>query len=201
VDKDILLAKSGLEKSGFKVEIFENIDEVRRSLLKEIKVSESIAFGGSMTLDDIKLYEAFKERGNEVFWHWKAENRAKELELAKNSQIYITSTNALTLDGKLVSMDGVGNRVSSMFYGHEKVYIIVGRNKICKDYDEARERIKKIAAPKNAQRLSTHTPCRYTGECNDCDSSDRICRVEVIIHRNPTGGDIRIYLVDEDLGY
>ncbi len=96
-----------------------------------------------------------KKGGNEVFWHWKAENRAKELELAKNSQIYITSTNALTLDGKLVSMDGVGNRVSSMFYGHEKVYIIVGRNKICKDYDEARERIKKIAAPKNAQRLST----------------------------------------------
>ncbi len=142
-----------------------------------------------------------KKRGNKIFWHWKAKDRDKELELAKNSQIYISSTNALTLDGKLVNMDGVGNRVSSMFYGHERVYIIAGRNKICKDYDEARERIKMIAAPKNASRLNTNTPCRFTGRCNDCDSSDRICKIEVIIHKNPTGGDIRIYLIDEELGY
>ncbi|MCF6459632.1 lactate utilization protein [Clostridium sp. Cult3] len=201
MDNNILLAKSCLEKNGFTVETFKNVSEAKETLLNEIQVSESIAFGGSMTLFDMGLYEDFKGRGNEIFWHWKAEDKNNELSLARNSHIYITSTNALTLDGKLVCMDGVGNRVSSMFYGHKRVYIIVGRNKICKDYDEARNRIKKIAAPKNAQRLSSNTPCRFTGECNTCDSADRICRVEVIIHRNPIGGDINIYLIDEDLGY
>ncbi len=201
MDRNLLLAKSNLEKNGFSVEIFESIDEMKKTLLNEIEINETIAFGGSMTLFDMGLYEDFKKRGNKIFWHWKAKDRDKELELAKNSQIYISSTNALTLDGKLVNMDGVGNRVSSMFYGHERVYIIAGRNKICKDYDEARERIKRIAAPKNASRLSTNTPCRFTGKCNDCDSPDRICKIEVIIHKNPTGGDIRIYLIDEELGY
>ena len=123
MDKNIVLAKSSLERNGFTVKTFKNIVEAKEALLKEIQVSESIAFGGSMTLLDMELYEDFKERGNEIFWHWKTEDRSRELDLARNSHIYITSTNALTLDGKLVCMDGVGNRVSSMFYGH-KGYIL-----------------------------------------------------------------------------
>ncbi|MBU5455420.1 YkgG family uncharacterized protein [Keratinibaculum paraultunense] len=201
MDRNLLLAKSNLEKNEFKVKIFESIDEMKKDLLNEIEINKTIAFGGSMTLFDMGLYEDFKKRGNKIFWHWKAKDKDKELELAKNSQIYISSTNALTLDGKLVNIDGVGNRVSSMFYGHERVYIIAGRNKICKDYDEAIERVKNVAAPKNACRLDINTPCKFTGKCNNCNSPDRICRVEVIIHKNPTGGDIRIYLIDEELGY
>lgn len=201
MDNKLILAKEALEKNGFKVMFFDEVDKMKETLLEKIELDKSIAFGGSMTLKEIGLYKDLKDRGNEIYWHWKAKDGQAELKAARDADIYISSTNALTLDGKLVNMDGVGNRVASMFYGHERVYIIAGRNKICKDYDEARERIKMIAAPKNASRLNTNTPCRFTGRCNDCDSSDRICKIEVIIHKNPTGGDIRIYLIDEELGY
>lgn len=197
----ILLAEKSLKRNGFQVKVFDNKEEAKKALIESISVDESIAFGGSITLSELEIYDDFKKRGNEIYWHWKGEDRKKELKEAYNSKIYVTSTNALTLDGKLVNMDGTANRVSSMFYGHDRVYIIVGRNKICKDYDDARERIKNIAAPKNAQRLNINTPCKYTGKCSDCNSPDRICNVEVIIHRNPSGANINIYLIDEDLGY
>ncbi|NMB06926.1 MAG: LUD domain-containing protein [Tissierellia bacterium] len=201
MDNNILKAKASLEKNGFKVEAFNNVKEVKDFLLEEISKSKSIAFGGSMTLFDMDLYEEFKEKGNETYWHWMAENKGEELKKAMDTDIYISSTNAVTLDGKLVSMDGVGNRVASLIYGHEKVYIIAGRNKISKDYEDGKRRIENIAAPKNAQRLDTKTPCKTTGKCSDCNTVERICRVEIILHRNPTGANINVLLVDEDLGY
>lgn len=201
MDNNILLAKSSLEKNGFNVHAFNTVQEVIEFLIEEISVTETIAFGGSITLYNMGLYEELKKRGNEIYWHWMADNRDRELKNAANTDIYISSTNAITLDGKLVNMDGVGNRVASLIYGHRKVYIIAGKNKISKDYAKARERIKTIAAPKNAHRLNVNTPCAKTGECSDCNSSDRICKIEVIIHKNPTGADINILLINEDLGY
>ena len=198
---DILKAKTSLEKNGFRVETFNNVKELKDFLLRKIKNSKSIAFGGSMTLYDINLYEDFKEKGNEIYWHWMADNKEEELKNAMNTDIYISSTNAITLDGKLINMDGVGNRVASLIYGHEEVYIIAGKNKISKDYDDAKQRIENIAAPKNAKRLDTQTPCKTTGKCFDCNTVDRICRIEMILHKNPTGANINVLLVDEDLGY
>jgi hypothetical protein len=201
MNNKIKLAEASLKQNGFQVKTFESIDKTKEALMEAISIDESIGLGGSMTLSHMGVYEDFKERGNEIYWHWKAENKKAELNKAYNADIYITSTNGLTLDGKLVNMDGTGNRVSSMFYGHKRVYIIAGRNKICKDYDEARDRIRNIASPKNAQRLNINTPCKITGKCSDCDSPDRICNVEVIIHRNTSGSNINIFLIDEDLGY
>lgn len=201
MDNKLILAKEALEKNGFKVMFFDEVDKMKETLLEKIELDKSIAFGGSMTLKEIGLYKDLKDRGNEIYWHWKAKDGQAELKAARDADIYISSTNALTLDGKLVNMDGVGNRVASMFYGHERVYIIVGRNKLTKDLKEARDRIKNIAGPKNAQRLDVDTPCKFTGKCNDCDSPDRICKVEVIIHKNTTGSNINIFLVNEDLGY
>lgn len=165
-----------------------------------MKSEESIGIGGSITIQEMDIYNDLKDMGGEVYWHWKQDipNAAAK---AIDSDIYITSTNALTMDGKLVNMDGNANRVSSMIYGHKDVYIIVGKNKVCKDYDEARERIRNVAAPMNAKRLKLDTPCTHTGICNDCDSPQRICRAEVIIHKNPNATNINIYLIDEELGY
>lgn len=201
MDKKLILAKEALEKNGFKVKVFDEVEKIKETLLKDIGLEESIAFAGSMTLDELGLYEDFKDRGNKTYWHWKAKDGQAELKAARDADIYLSSTNALTLDGKLVNMDGVGNRVSSMFYGHERVYIIAGKNKIAKDLEEARDRIDNIAAPKNAQRLGIDTPCKSTGKCNDCDSPSRICNVEVVMHKNPMRANINIFLVDEDLGY
>ncbi|MFS8541438.1 MAG: lactate utilization protein [Tissierellales bacterium] len=201
MDNKLLLAKNSLKANGFNVEIFNSAEEAKKALLEEIDVNESVAFGGSITLDGLGLYEELKNRGNEVYWHWKVEDKATERMKAITTDVYLTSTNALTLDGKLVNMDGAGNRVASMIFGHKRVYVIVGKNKICKDYEEASKRIKNVAAPKNAKRLNTNTPCRFTGSCNDCSSPDRLCNVEVILHRNPAGSNVNIFLIDEELGF
>lgn len=201
MDNKIVLAKNSLIENGFNVEIFKSSEEAKNALLRAINVDESIAFGGSKTLEELGLYEEFKNRGNEIYWHWREEDKNYARQKAIDTDIYLTSTNALTLDGKLVNIDGTGNRVSSMIFGHKRVYVVVGRNKICKDYDEAIKRIKNIAAPLNAKRLNLNTPCKFTGKCSDCDSPDRMCNAEVIIHRNPTGTEINIYLIDEELGF
>jgi hypothetical protein len=190
-----------LEKNGYEVKFFERAADVREALLNEISVDKSIGIGGSMTIQSIGIYEELLNRGNKVYWHWKAENKKETSELAKNADVYLTSSNAITMDGKLVNMDGTGNRVSSMIFGHEKVYFVIGKNKICKNYEEAKIRIETIAAPKNAERLKLNTPCRFTGRCNDCDSKDRMCNVEVVLRKKPNGSNISIYLVNEDLGY
>ena len=201
MDNRIILAERSLKKNGFKVRIFDKVDKAKEALMEDIGTHESIGFGGSMTLSQMGVYEDFKNRGNKVYWHWMAEDKKATLKEAQSSDIYLSSTNALTLDGKLVNMDGTGNRVSSIFYGHKRVYIIVGRNKICKDYDEAIDRIKNVASPKNAERLNIDTPCKFTGKCNDCNSPNRICNVEVIIHKNTPSFNINVFLIDEDLGY
>jgi len=201
MDNKLLLAKNSLKANGFNVEIFNSAEEAKKALLKEIDINESVAFGGSITLDGLGLYEELKSRGNEVYWHWKVEDKASERMKAATTDVYLTSTNALTLDGKLVNIDGAGNRVASMIFGHKRVYVLVGKNKICKDYEEAIKRIKNVAAPKNAKRLNTNTPCRFTGSCNDCNSPDRICNVEVILHKNPTGSNVNIFIIDEELGF
>ncbi|MBU5427286.1 lactate utilization protein [Tissierella pigra] len=189
-----------LKNNGFIVKTFENTTKAKEELLLDIKKEDSVGIGGSMTIQDMGIYEELKERGNEVYWHWRKDTQ-NPIEKAMTSDIYITSTNAITLDGKLVNMDGNGNRVASMFFGHKDVYIVIGKNKICTDYDAAIERIRNIAAPLNAKRLNLNTPCTHTGKCSDCESPDRICKVETIIHKKPNTTTIHIYLVNEELGY
>lgn len=189
-----------LTKNGFIVKTFEDKIKAKEELLLDIKKEDTVGIGGSITIQDMGVYEALRERGNEVYWHWRKDVE-NPIQKAMTSDTYITSTNALTLDGKLVNMDGNGNRVASMFFGHKDVYIIVGKNKLCNDYNEAIDRIKNIAAPLNAKRLNLSTPCTHTGKCSDCASPDRICKVETIIHKKPNTTNVHIYLVDEELGY
>lgn len=190
-----------LEKHGYKVSIFDNSKDVKEAILNEIKSNDSVGFGGSTTINDLGIYEELEQKGNSVYWHWKAADKREALNKSVNTDVYICSTNALTLDGKLVNRDGNGNRVASMIFGHKRVYIVIGKNKICKDYSEAKERIDTIAAPKNAERLKLNTPCRFTGRCSDCESPDRMCKAETILHRKPDGSNIYLYLVNEELGF
>lgn len=198
--KQFIELKKVLTKNGFQVKTFNNLLEAKKELLSTIKEGESVGIGGSITIQEMDIYDELKTKGNEVYWHWKQDvpNAAAK---ARCADTYITSTNALTMDGKLVNMDGNGNRVAAMIHGHKDVYVIVGKNKICKDYDQARERIKNVAAPMNAKRLNLDTPCAHTGKCSDCDSPQRICKAELILHKNPNATNIIIYLIDTELGY
>ncbi|MDD5808002.1 MAG: lactate utilization protein [Oscillospiraceae bacterium] len=200
---DFTKVKSALEARGFKVSAFPSAAEAARYLNGQID-GVSVSFGGSVTLEQMGLFESLGQH-NEVLSHWHvpagkdpAEIRAK----AMTTEVYLTSANGLAETGEIVNIDGTGNRVSGMLFGHKKVYFVVGRNKLAPDYDGALWRARNIAAPKNAQRLGTRTPCAARGDrCYDCKSPQRICRGLVVLWEAMKGCETEVVLVDEELGY
>ena len=200
---DFTKVKSALEARGFKVSAFPTAAEAARYLNGQID-GVSVSFGGSVTLEQMGLFESLGQH-NEVLSHWHvpagkdpAEIRAK----AMTTEVYLTSANGLAETGEIVNIDGTGNRVSGMLFGHKKVYFVVGRNKLAPDYDGALWRARNIAAPKNAQRRGPRTPCAARGDrCYDCKSPQRICRGLVVLWEAMKGCETEVVLVDEELGY
>ncbi len=125
-------------------------------------------------------------------------NKARQS--ASIADVYLTSTNALTQDGKLVNNDGIGNRVGAMFYGPKKTIVVCGTNKIAENIDAALERIEKNAY-KNARRLKLNTPCAINEKCIDCSSPQRMCNITTIIRKKPTQKEFTVILINEELGY
>ncbi len=182
---------------------YESSEEAVSALLKEIPLGKSIGIGGSMTIKALKIDSLLKERGNKVFFHWLEDTPEKMDTARKNAasaDIYFTSANAATEKGQLVNTDGVGNRVSAMIYGPQKVYIVFGVNKIAKDLDGAYQRVKDNAY-KNARRLKLNTPCAINEKCNDCSSPQRMCNVTTIINKRPSKTEMEVIIIGEDLGF
>ena len=203
MNKRIGDAIKALQKNHFKARFFENSETAVKTLLQEIKDTDKIGIGGSMTITELGLPETLIERGNEVFFHWletTPEGMDEARKNASKADVYLTSTNALTENGQLVNIDGTGNRVASMIFGPQKVYVICGINKLAENLDKAMERIKENTY-KNARRLNLKTPCAITGICNDCDSPQRMCNVTTIIEKKPSKTDIEVIIIDQPLGY
>ena len=118
-----------------------------------------------------------------------------------SADVMIASSNAVTLDGRLVNLDGMGNRVAAMAFGPKKVILLVGMNKVCGTLEAALDRVKHYAAPVNAMRLGLDTPCAKTGLCADCRAPKRICQIWSVIEGQMIEGRIHVKLVGEDLGY
>ena len=189
--------KKNLEARGFSVWTFATAAEAA-AYLNEAIDGKTVGFGGSVTLQDMGLYELLGSH-NEVHWHWV--NGQEERKTAMGTQVYLSSANGLAETGEIINIDGSGNRVASTLYGHEKVYLVIGRNKLAPTYDEALWRARNIASPKNAQRLGRKTPCAVKGDrCYDCKSPDRICRGLVVLWGPMMGMETEVILVDEDLG-
>lgn len=186
-----------LEKLGYQVSHFSTAKEAANYLDSQIDQT-SVAFGGSITLKAMDLYPLLAKH-NQVIWHWEGGSQMDAI----NTQVYITSVNGLAETGELINIDGTGNRVASTLYGHNRIYFVVGSNKIAPDYDAALWRARNIASPKNAQRLGINTPCAAKGDrCYNCQSPDRICRALVVLWEKPKGTEkMEIVLVDEPLGY
>ncbi len=190
-----------LKREGFTVTLFETGRQAAEHIASELS-GKTVGIGGSVSVEQIGLYDLLS-KNNTVFWHWKqqgADVRAR----AAAAQVYIASANAIAETGEIINIDGSGNRVSAMLYGHEKVIIVAGINKIVDDYESAVYRARNIAAPLNARRLGKRTPCALSAEmkCYDCDSPERICRGLVVLLR-PLGGnaETEIVLVNEPLGF
>lgn len=192
-----------LEKNGMKVKYFEDSQSAVGYLLDNIKPEATVGIGGSITVKSLGIPEKLIEKGNKVFFHWlesTPEGASQARTKAKSADVYLSSTNAVTEAGQLVNIDGTGNRVSTMIFGPQKVYIICGVNKITKNLDAALERIKSNTY-KNARRLKLDTPCSHTEKCNDCRSPQRMCNVTTIIDRRPGGIDMEVMIVGQELGY
>lgn len=195
--------KTNFIKRNIKSEVFYKEEDIINYIKKLIKDAKTVGIGGSITIEQLGLYEIFKEEEKEIFWHWKVEpeKRNEILKKASSSNIYFSSSNAIVEDGRLVNIDGNGNRVSSMIFGPDKVVIIAGKNKIVPNIDAALERIKEEACPLNARRLNRDTPCAVTEKCNDCKGVNRMCNVTTIIEGHLPSVDIEVLLIDKDLGY
>ncbi len=192
-----------LEKRKIKAKYFETVEDAKKEILRELHDYTEIGIGGSKTVKDMGIHDDLKGAGKNIHWHWlaKPEEQEETRRKALNSEVYLSGTNAITEDGELVNIDGIGNRVSGMYYGPKKAIVICGTNKICSDIISACDRIKTKACPPNAKRLGLKTPCAITGVCNDCKSEDRMCNVTVIISHKPMLTDLSVYIIDEDLGF
>lgn len=193
-----------LVKRGFTVHSAQSKEEAR-SLILDIVGDKKVGFGGSVTVKELELKEAFDNKGNVTNTHNGVTDKTEaELQrrLAKEADYYICSTNAVTKDGRLVNIDGMGNRVSAMVYGPKNVILAIGKNKLVNNLDEAIDRIHTVSCPKNAERLNRDLPCRETGKCQDCDSPFRMCNVTTILEHKTTGiASFHIVLIDAELGY
>lgn len=202
---DINKVIDALNKKHFHAVYAKDAAEAKAHVLSLISKEDTVGVGGSVTLDETEILGAIVDRGNTVYSSLLAKQRGEDANQAKldgmTADVYLSSTNAVTLAGDLINIDGVGNRVAGMFFGPQKVIIVAGRNKITGNPNTAVARIKKVACPQNAVRLGRSTPCALTGKCGECDSEERMCNVVVRIQYPTVGKEMHVILIDEDYGY
>lgn len=196
----------------------ENADDAKNKILDLIPHEAVVGVGDSTTVTQIGVKEELKKRGTkmldafdrEMMYNSLRDYEERHFKLIKSStvcDVFLTGTNAVTRDGRLVNVDASGNRVAGMFWGPRASMIIVGRNKLVRDLDEAFYRIRKIIAPNHisiglaglaGRRFDS--PCATTGVCSDCRSGDRMCNVFTIIEGKPRQIGMTVMIVNEDLG-
>ena len=197
--------KKNLLDRGYAVTCFATAGECAEYLNRSID-GTTVGIGGSVTVAQMNLLPML-EQHNTVYWHNdpKQVSEFGAMAVRKNAihtDIYISSVNAMSEDGAIINIDYTGNRISTTAFGHSKVYLIVGKNKIEPDFEKALWRARNIAAPKNAQRVKSKTPCAVKGDrCYDCNSPERICRGFLVLERAMAGMETEIVLVEEELGY
>ncbi|MFH1148909.1 MAG: lactate utilization protein [Actinomycetota bacterium] len=196
-------AVKALDKNWFDARWFDNPEQVVAEVLKEIPKGSRIGAGGSVTLQEIGLLEELEARGEEVVYHRPGQDPEESMRVRKEAvtcQYFLSSANAVTLEGELVNRDGICNRLTGMMFGPETAFIIAGANKIVQDLPEAISRIRNVAAPANARRLGIDSPCVSKGKCVDCREHSNICRVTSIMHKQPMWTQVKVFLVAEQLG-
>ena len=189
----------------FDCQIVEDEKEASAAIKRMIPANSIVALGGSMTLEQIGMLEELKKMPIQLQDRY-APNLSKEqrdeiLRQAFTSDVYLMGTNAITLNGELLNVDGTGNRVTALCFGPKKVIVVVGVNKIVMDEEAGWSRIRRIAAPANCVRLAKKTPCASVGYCQNCASDQRICNQFVKIERCRYKDRISVIIVLKDLGY
>lgn len=192
-----------LEALGYGVKCFETAEDATDYLDDKIH-DKTVGFGGSVTLEQMGLYDRLA-LNNEVFYHNRLPGGKTKRDVcfdAIGTDVYISSVNGLAQTGEIINIDGTGNRIASILFGHEEVYFVIGSNKISKDYETALWRVQNIAAPMTAQRIKAKTPCAiHADKCYNCTGPNRICRAMSVMYGPPLHSNFEIILVQEELGF
>ena len=191
-----------LTRRGYEVTIFDTGAAAAEYLDKAID-GKTVGFGDSETMLSMGLYDKLATH-NEVHdpMH-RPEGESFRATARKTllSDVFLTSLNAMSETGELVNIDGTGNRVAGSLFGHEKVYFVVGLNKLCPTLDDAIYRARNVAAPQNSARHGFSNPCAVAGDrCYDCSAKDRICNALVVHYRKMRGIRMEVVLIREALG-
>jgi len=195
-----------LESNGIRPFYFPSREAAKTHILEVIPHDATVGVGGSVTVREMGLLDALRERGTRYFDHWAPGLSREEIMELKRKMVvadyFLTSTNGLTRNGKLVNIDNTGNRVAAMIFGPKHVIVVAGENKIVDDVHAAIQRIKEKVVPRNTSRRGDDTPCARGKPCSDCNSPDRICRVITIVEKKTKGVDsFSVVIVGEPLGY
>lgn len=196
----------GLEKRNMEGVFCETKEDALSKALSYIEDGSSVTWGGSMSIEEIGLMDAVKNGNYKVIDRSVAKNYEEQREIFSKAVLadyYLMSSNAITLDGELINIDGTGNRVACLTYGPKNVIMIVGMNKIVNDVEDGIKRVRNFASPPNTLRLGLKTPCSMTGRCGDCYGDTCICSQIVVTRRQSAAmrGRIKVILVGESLGY
>ena len=196
----------GLEKRNMEGVFCETKEDALAKALSYIEEGSSVTWGGSMSISEIGLMDAVKNGNYEIIDRSVAKNYDEQREIFSKAVLadyYLMSSNAITLDGELINIDGTGNRVACLTYGPKNVIMIVGMNKVVNDVEDGIKRVRNFASPPNTLRLVLKTPCSMTGRCGDCYGDTCICSQIVVTRRQSAAmrGRIKIILVGESLGY
>lgn len=203
-EKQVERTIHALKKNNFEALFVSDSKAAFEEVMKRIPDGSTVGVGGSVTLTQIGLLNSLERRNVQLIWPvQQAKNMDERMELIRksfSSDFFLTSTNAITEDGKLFNVDATGNRVGAMFIGPKKAIVVSGVNKIVKDIGAAEKRVREWVAPQNAKRLNRKTPCVETGVCADCSSPDRICNIYVTLAKRPSRTEVAVILVGEKLG-
>jgi L-lactate utilization protein LutB len=194
-----------LESRHFEAYYCKNREDAAAKALSLIPAGALVSWGGSVTLRETGIIDRIYEAGFKVIDRDKAKNPEEKFELGRQALLcdcFLAGINAITEDGILVNIDGLGNRVAATIYGPKNVILVAGMNKACKTLEDARSRVRRYAAPVNAQRVGVkNTPCALTGSCGNCKSPESICSFIVETRLSRPAKRIKVILVGENLGF
>lgn len=198
-------ACEALKRNGFDAYYVSSGAEAVDHIAALVKPGMKVGVGGSITLKHLGVPERLASLGASMLDHnapgLDTRQKMEIMRAQLTCDLFISGSNAITLDGDIVNVDGNGNRVAALTFGPKKVVVVVGANKITRDIDEALARIETVAGPMNNKRFEKPNPCLKTGTCEDCRSESRICRVYQILRRKPFLADFTVYIVGEALGF
>ena len=194
-----------LRKNRFDSTFFETRDETAKAVMEFISPGMKVAFGGSQTAKQLNLQQLVTDKGAIVLDHNAAGLTDEEkIEVMRQQQVcdvFICSSNAISLQGELFNIDGHGNRVAAMSFGPRRVIVVAGINKLVPDEEAAWQRIRTIAAPINFKRLNRPNPCAKHGVCMNCNLPTRGCNIYVATRRRPSLTEFSVFIVNESLGF